>query len=70
MADIDFRIWRTDDSYKARVLYRFGVRVPEIAICLGLSEVRIREIVYFYLSKTARRRVKLFRDFLNYEVKK
>ena len=66
MADIDFRRWRTDDSYKARTLYRFGIKIPEIAICLNLSEVRIREILYFYLSKTARRRVKLFRDFLRY----
>ena len=63
---IDFRVWRSSDKYKARVLYRLGIPISEIAVCLALSECRIREIVHFYMSKAARRRVKLFRDFLRY----
>mgnify|MGYP000116419899 CR=1 FL=1 len=65
---IDFAKFAKSVPYQARTLYKLGIKTPEIAEILGLSQCRIREIVKYYPLKSSRRKAHLWRNFLGYEV--
>ena len=65
---IDFSRFAKSVRYQAQVLYRLGIKIPEIAIVVGLSQCRIREMVRFYNKKSSRRKAHLWRSFLGYKI--